>query len=363
LKNIVTITLTQVHTQLEEFKKEDVYKRIVHDFVTFCEDVKNTNKQFVENEMKKLKRFRDYMFDERDIQMDDINSEPVNQEELMKAMTGRYEKFKAIVNSKTDVKHSLMNNKYSNLGKENLVKRALDCLKGDQIVPPKQQFLSVHDLNIKDIKLDELDYAKRVYELNNAFDMYKREADEKIVNQVEKTLKQEQRIYEDLLEKANSGLRRMEDNNKISEELIVYMKNKLNEEFNKDAIKLGIDKLSFYEQNLEQIKAELKEEDIAHVKDRLNVLESDNRKVFRHVETVLGEDKKEKEKDLNDLIEELNMDKDGLNDYEINQLYSKFTGKEKSKKQLTFSAQPNSMNFRPKKVVRPTTQMKNMKKI
>ena len=47
----------------------------------------------------------------------------------------------------------------------------------------------------------------------------------------------------------------MEETQKVSEDLVNYMKNKLNEEFNKNILKYGMEKLNLQEERLNNLKS------------------------------------------------------------------------------------------------------------
>ena len=51
------------------------------------------------------------------------------------------------------------------------------------------------------------------------------------------------------------SLNKMEETQKVSEDLVNYMKNKLNEEFNKNILKYGMEKLNLQEERLNNLKS------------------------------------------------------------------------------------------------------------
>jgi hypothetical protein len=355
IEKYCNINLIVVENQFAQFKKEDLYQKILSDFSNYCEETRENNMIYIQNEMQKLKEYRSRILSSRDIEHHEMASEPVEQKEIFSVMSNdKFEKFKSVVSSRTDVKQSLLNNKYSNLGKHNIVRKTLDCLKGDRVIPPTQKFLEVRDIEIEDVDLEEYEYAKNIYDINKAFESFKNENEGMIFKHVEKTIKQEEKIFDDLLNKANKKLNKMEKDAKISEEILKYVKDKLDEDFNKEALKMGIKRLNLYDDNLAIINQQLKQEDIVLTRDRLNLLNENNKKALETADKYFKEDKKESLDNLVKLFES-----NELTDSKLEDMYKKYKpNNTKKNNKFTFSSAPVSMSYVQKKIIRTTTNMK-----
>jgi hypothetical protein len=374
------------------------------EFKSFSQRIKKDVKGFIDTETQKMKKleeefkitqaakleinrkFNEHSQQMKSIQVDskdlkegqiyqsecqDLFSSPVDANEILQAMFSSDSNknnmfYNTIVNSRGDIKNSLLNNKFSTLNKNNLLKKTLDCLKGDKISVPTNSFLKVKDLNINDINTEEMKIAKNLHDMHSAFEYFKQQSDDTVFKHVEKTIQKERQIYEELLHKTNFSINKMEENNKISDELLLYIKKQINTQFNKDIVKYGITHLDLYEKNLDEIKQDLldkgqqRDQEFAHRKDRLSVIELNNRRVNNEVDRFLqakGVEIEEAGKNEN-LIEE-----NIISQKEVDTLYKQFHKPKKanSNSKFTFSSAPVSTSFIQKKIIRSTTNMRNLK--
>ena len=160
----------------------------------------------------------------------------------------------------------VINNKISNLNEDNLYINALSCLKGDKLVVPKNKFIAVKELSLNDIdqkkiqdtqNISDLKTKMKIEEYNNEILGTKKDINnKKIKNKVNNLRQNEKKNLEELISYSNNHLNNMKQLQKEKKDLVNYIKQKLNKEFEANAIKLAMDKLSVCEQNLSQIKSD-----------------------------------------------------------------------------------------------------------
>ena len=167
-----------------------------------------------------------------------------------------------IVSSKQDAEDIVINDPTSDLHKENLFNQALACLKGEKIIPPKRSFLTTTDLQLKDVNRDNLIDSKNISKLQSKAEWYNALKAHPIPDfygrqkVIDKNKKDKQKEKEDFYAMIGESEKQIEQMNRISkenDELIRYVKDKVDNDFNKEAIKVGMTKLSIYQHNLEQI--------------------------------------------------------------------------------------------------------------
>jgi len=71
-----------------------------------------------------------------------------------------YCKYSSIINSRPDIRNLVVNNPNSNFHKDNLIKKVLECVKGEHIEQPKNNFLGVRDLKLEDIDMNKMEYTR-----------------------------------------------------------------------------------------------------------------------------------------------------------------------------------------------------------
>lgn len=68
-------------------------------------------------------------------------------------------------------------------------------------------------------------------------------------------MKQQERLFNEFYENTKNSLNKIEETQKNSEDLIEFMKNKLEEDFNKNMIEYGLQKMHIHENILDNLKA------------------------------------------------------------------------------------------------------------
>jgi len=71
-----------------------------------------------------------------------------------------------------------------------------------------------------------------------------------------KSLENEQRMYKEMIDKTNKSVKKIEDNIKISDDILLYVHRKVDEKFNKDLLEKEIKNINFKEKTLDEIKKE-----------------------------------------------------------------------------------------------------------
>jgi hypothetical protein len=221
-------------------------------------------------------------------QAQEIFSEPVDQSELISKFNlipNDMIKFESIINTRPDIKNYLLKDKFSSLSHNSLMRKTLDCLKGEVIEIPKENFLQVKDLSINDMNTTEMEYTKNLLSIQRQFDYIKENSENTMIDHMHKTALKEKEIFNNLIEKSNESLEKMQKATEVSEEMLGYLKNKLNEDFNKDLVNLAITQLNLQSTNLDKIKQDLnsnfinrEEQNIAMNLERIKIIEENNRK-------------------------------------------------------------------------------------
>ena len=152
------------------------------------------------------------------------------------------------------------NNKKSYLNEDNLYINALSCLKGDKLIAPKKNFIAIKELSLNDIDQNKIKDTQNITDLKTKMqiEQYNNEIkknNKKIKNKLNNLKKNEKKDLEDLISYSNNHINNMKQYQKEKYELIKNLKNKLNKDFEANAIKLAMSKLSICDQNLSQIKA------------------------------------------------------------------------------------------------------------
>jgi len=99
------------------------------------------------------------------------------------------EQFRNVLNSRKNIKEEIINSENSKFNLENIAKHTIKIIEGDKIVPPKRQFLSVKNLTLDNINEQEMIEAKNLYNLQNNFKKIKEEAEDMLLNNIEKSKK------------------------------------------------------------------------------------------------------------------------------------------------------------------------------
>lgn len=312
-----------------------------------------------------LKKNPDYNFKEKEgikhtSTITDIKSEPIIQTNIEDVMISEARaKFNTVINTKTDIKDSILNDKYSNLSKENILKQALTCIKGPRIVIPNSNFIQVKDLEECHINKEEMKHATRLFEMERNFEKIKKNSEDLVITHINKTISAEKKIFDEMMSKANEGIQRMEQGGLVSEEVLAYIKSKVDEDFSKECIKLGISKLNIFENNLDDIKKELEKYETAdqecmRLQERLRILEENTKLADLKAEKFIEEKTKQAEDEKSFVI----------NDKIIDKLYQRYKPKPKNKKLNLYNDNPFNYNYNygrnkysASKVIQPATKI------
>ena len=151
------------------------------------------------------------------------------------------------------------NNKKSYLNEDNLYINALSCLKGDNLIAPKNNFIAVKELSLNDIDQNKIQDTKNMTDLKTKMqiEQYNNQIigkdNKKIKNKINNIRKTEKKNLEDLISYSNNHINNMKQYQKEKTELIKKLKYKLNKEFDANAIKFAMNKISISNQNLDKI--------------------------------------------------------------------------------------------------------------
>lgn len=265
-------------------------------FSKLCEQIEGTIRDFTSNEMNKLKELEkkiDSKLNGEPIEGLSSNSNQIErkssyniqrsnnlksdymdrdeQNELLKRILGNFGSYGESgtdgVTTTGNATNFIINKKNSNLNEDNLYLNALSCLKGDKIEVPKNQFIAIKELSLKDIDQKKIKDTKNLYDLKdklrqnqyNEIIMGKNKVEngKEIKNKIDFLKQREKKDLDDLISYSNNHINNMKKYQKEKKDLIDYLKKQLNKDFEKNAIKLAMDKLSICEQNLENIKSEI----------------------------------------------------------------------------------------------------------
>ena len=263
----------------------EIKKEMSDNFKRLCYQIEDHIQKFTANEEMKLKKLQkdvesklkggilplnndskiDYVNNKKieEKKIDNmINSSPanMNNEELMRRIFGNYSypqsPFDGITTTGNAV-NFVINKNITNLKEDNLYLNALSCLKGDKIVAPKNKFIAVKELNLKDINQKKIVDTQNILDLKNKMifeQKMNKNKEIKIKNKMDNIKQNDKKNLEELISYSNNYIKNMEQYQKEKEMLLNELKQKLNKDFEENAIKLAMTKLSVCEKNLDDIK-------------------------------------------------------------------------------------------------------------
>lgn len=263
----------------------EIKKEMTDNFKRLCYQIEDHIQKFTANEEMKLKKLQkdvesklkggilplnndskiDYVNNKKieEKKIDNmINSSPanMNNEELMRRIFGNFSyplsPFDGITTTGNAV-NFVINKNITNLKEDNLYLNALSCLKGDKIVAPKNKFISVKELNLKDINQKKIVDTQNILDLKNKMNIEQKmnkNKEIKIKNKMDNIKQNDKKNLEELISYSNNYIKNMEQYQKEKEMLLNELKQKLNKDFEENAIKLAMTKLSVCEKNLDDIK-------------------------------------------------------------------------------------------------------------
>ena len=306
----------------------EIKKEMTDNFKRLCYQIEDHIQKFTSNEEIKLKKLQkevenklkggilplnnDSKIDynkqnaEKNYSNNDmLSSIPVNMkdEELMRRIFGNIQfpqsPFDGITTT-GNATNFVINKNITNLNEDNLYLNALSCLKGDRIVAPKHNFISVKELNLNDIN------PKKFVDSSNMLDLKKNmKIEQKIKKKFNDIKKNEKQNLEELISFSNNYIKKMEQYQKEKEMLVNELKQKLNKDFEKNAIQLAMKKLSICEKNLEDMKLnynEAPDNKICNWNEKKEILEKEFRNTQSMVDNFLNGESKFKinrERNLN----------------------------------------------------------------
>jgi hypothetical protein len=99
------------------------------------------------------------------------------------------EEFRNVLNSTKNIKAEILNCTNSKLNLENIAQQTIKNIQGDKLILPKRKFLATRNLTIDDINEKEMSEAKNLFDLQKNFEKIKQEAEDAMLNNIEKTKK------------------------------------------------------------------------------------------------------------------------------------------------------------------------------
>lgn len=263
----------------------EIKKEMSDNFKRLCYQIEDHIQKFTANEEMKLKKLQkdvesklkggilplnndskiDYVNNKKieEKKIDNmINSSPanMNNEELMRRIFGNFSYPQSPFDGITTTGNAanfVINKNITNLKEDNLYLNALSCLKGDKIVAPKNKFISVKELNLKDINQKKIVDTQNILDLKNKMNIEQKmnkNKEIKIKNKMDNIKQNDKKNLEELISYSNNYIKNMEQYQKEKEMLLNELKQKLNKDFEENAIKLAMTKLSVCEKNLDDIK-------------------------------------------------------------------------------------------------------------
>ena len=240
--------------------------------------------------------------------LDNLQSSPmtIDDQEFLNRLIGNYGSYGNSmdgITTKGNPANYVINNKISNLNEDNIYKNALSCLKGDKLVAPKNKFIAVKELTLNDINQKKMEDAKNIQDLkikmkieqynNQIMGKNNDENGKNIRNKLDNLKKNEKKILEDLISYSQNHINNMKQYQKEKKELVDYVKKKLNQNFEENAVKLAMNKLSICEQNLNQIKSDnnynnVPENQLCNWEERKEILEKEYRDTQKMVNNFLN---------------------------------------------------------------------------
>ena len=275
--------------QAKTLENLEIKKEMIDNFKKLCYQIEDHIQKFTSNEEMKLKKLQkdvekklqggiiplnndSVRVDNNNKNLDENKSNPdnnfisspanLNDEELMRRIFGNVSYPQSPLDGLTTTGNAanfVMNKKDSNLNEDNLYLNALSCLKGNKRIAPKNKFIAVKNLNIKDINQKKIVDTQNMNDLKNKMKVEEKmeqnqENDKKIKNKIDNMKKKDKKNLEELISYSNNYIKKMEQYQKEKEILLEELKKKLNKEFAENANKLALQKISINEKNLNEMK-------------------------------------------------------------------------------------------------------------
>lgn len=263
-----------------------IKKEIGNTFSQFCHEIEQKIHGFTQAELFKLKKLEKQIDKKLHLvpnkpnnEFSNLNAEPITTQDKLNIIFNPSSKtnnndnegsintmgeLHHLLTSKEDAENLILNDPTGNMNKETIFTQALACLRGDKIVPPKNSFLSTNNLELKDINKSKLVDSKNIKRLQDKAEWYNAihpipdfDGHEKIKEKNKKSKEQEKERFYYLIHESEKQLEQINKISKENDQLINFIKQKVDNDFNKEALKVGMKKLSIYKHNLEQLQKEI----------------------------------------------------------------------------------------------------------
>ena len=335
-----------------------IKEEMVNKFTSLCQQIEEKIGNFTKSEfarIKNLERKIDNKLKNGDINIikddksnlnnfNNFQSEPISNEELREYFFNykpnnendiedeKLRELNNLLNSRPDAENLIINDKNSSLHQEQIFNQVLACVKGNEIVPPKQSFLTTNDIDLNYMKDNPTLDSKRLYEIKQKMKFEGENKNENPIDQNEdrnifrKKLnnqqKKEKEKFEKMINDFEKGLNNIQNLQNENEKIMGKVKENLDREFEKNAIKLALTKLKVSEINLDTYQDEInkaKQYPLVDYKERKELMDQNYYKTQRRINNFLkGNNYK------NNNIP--------ISDKEIDKLYEKYKKKKNVKK-------------------------------
>ena len=335
-----------------------IKEEMVNKFTSLCQQIEEKIGNFTKSEfarIKNLERKIDNKLKNGDINIikddksnlnnfNNFQSEPISNEELREYFFNykpnnendiedeKLRELNNLLNSRPDAENLIINDKNSSLHQEQIFNQVLACVKGNEIVPPKQSFLTTNDIDLNYMKDNPTLDSKRLYEI---IQKMKFEGDNKNENPIDQNedrnifrkklnnqQKKEKEKFEKMINDFEKGLNNIQNLQNENEKIMGKVKENLDREFEKNAIKLALTKLKVSEINLDTYQDEInkaKQYPLVDYKERKELMDQNYYKTQLRINNFLkGNNYK------NNNIP--------ISDKEIDKLYEKYKKKKNVKK-------------------------------
>jgi hypothetical protein len=335
-----------------------IKEEMVNKFTSLCQQIEEKIGNFTKSEfarIKNLERKIDNKLKNGDINIikddksnlnnfNNFQSEPISNEELREYFFNykpnnendiedeKLRELNNLLNSRPDAENLIINDKNSSLHQEQIFNQVLACVKGNEIVPPKQSFLTTNDIDLNYMKDNPTLDSKRLYEIKQKMKFEGGNKNENPIDQNEdrnilrKKLnnqqKNEKEKFEKMINDFEKGLNNIQNLQNENEKIMGKVKENLDREFEKNAIKLALTKLKVSEINLDTYQDEInkaKQYPLVDYKERKELMDQNYYKTQLRINNFLkGNNYK------NNNIP--------ISDKEIDKLYEKYKKKKNVKK-------------------------------
>ena len=335
-----------------------IKEEMVNKFTSLCQQIEEKIGNFTKSEFARIKNLEkkiDNKLKNGDINIikddksnlnnfNNFQSEPISNEELREYFFNyksvnnndiedeKLRELNNLLNSRPDAENLIINDKNSSLHQEQIFNQVLACVKGNEIVPPKQSFLTTNDIDLNYMKDNPTLDSKRLYEIKQKMKFEGENKNENPIDQNEdrnifrKKLnnqqKKEKEKFEKMINDFEKGLNNIQNLQNENEKIMGKVKENLDREFEKNAIKLALTKLKVSEINLDTYQDEInkaKQYPLVDYKERKELMDKDYYKTQLIINNFLkGNNYKNNNKPISDK--------------EIDKLYEKYKKKKNVKK-------------------------------